>query len=283
MSGSVALPVAVFAASLGISLLIPHPLAIVMPVAALVWCAFMLPLAATCWLILIYAGTAMMGLKLGLFNFNLGAPLSTGILGIVHSGIAFLALGPLLVLGANSERRQYLSRLERAVRIDSLTEALTRKTFFEEGESLLRRVRQRKSSIAVLMIDADHFKQVNDTHGHAAGDRVLVAVSAAIRASIRQHDLLGRLGGEEFALILPDTDRDGAWQIATRLRRMIERLEVILDNGDVLQVTVSIGIADDPSARNELDEMVSRADLAMYEAKRAGRNRVELAASANQN
>jgi diguanylate cyclase (GGDEF)-like protein len=120
----------------------------------------------------------------------------------------------------------------------------------------------------------DHFNQINDVHGHASGDRVLVAVAAAIRTAIRQGDLFGRIGGEEFALVLPRVARREAQAVAKRMRKAVANLAVVLESGSPQQITVSIGVAFDGASRAGLSEMVSLADRAMYEAKRAGRDQM---------
>jgi diguanylate cyclase (GGDEF)-like protein len=128
-------------------------------------------------------------------------------------------------------------------------------------------------SLAFVILDLDNFKQVNDTHGHQAGDAVLRQVGQVLLGGVRQVDLAGRYGGEEFALILPETDMPGALRLAERLRTMLEATAVELPDGKTLKVTASFGVAlndELPSA----DELVAVADEALYVAKRAGKNRV---------
>jgi len=268
------LPIVVLAAAIGLSLLVPHPIAVVFPVPALIWCALTLPLAATAGLVMIYSGLAMIGIKLGLFDLGLGDEVTGDSITAVHLGVAMVALGPMVIASVNAERRRRIEQLERLARHDSLTDALTRSTFMEEGTSLISQLRQEQAAVAVLVLDADHFKQINDLHGHPAGDRVLVAVAAAIRTAIRQGDLFGRIGGEEFALVLPRVTRREAQAVAERMRRAVANLAVVLESGSLQRITVSIGVAFDASCRAGLSEMVSLADRAMYEAKRAGRDQV---------
>ncbi|KKB85245.1 hypothetical protein VW29_06735 [Devosia limi DSM 17137] len=154
---------------------------------------------------------------------------------------------------------------------DPLT-ALPNRRAFERGMALLRLTR---NEAALLIIDLDHFKDINDTHGHAAGDYVLQRVALALRTHVRQRDLVARLGGEEMAVLLPDTNLARARQIAGRLRRAVENLQIEWD-GPVIGVTASIGVAvnrgDVPAV-----QMFARADGALYAAKRDGRNRVSVA------
>ncbi|MNH26089.1 putative diguanylate cyclase YcdT [compost metagenome] len=124
--------------------------------------------------------------------------------------------------------------------------------------------------MAVLMLDVDHFKQINDTAGHAAGDQVLQRIGAVISASLRDDDIAGRLGGEEFAILLPDTPLHTATEIAERLRALIAKLNVNVEH----PVTASIGLAFATAPASELGALLSSADKAMYHAKASGRNRV---------
>ncbi len=272
-------PVLVAVAAIGASPFLPSSLAVVAAVPALVWCALVLPLPGTALLVLVYSGAAMLGIKLGIYDFGFEPPLSDDTIAMAHLGVALVALGPILVASASADRRRRLDHLERLTRLDSLTEALTRRAFEQAGAGLIAQQRQTGAPVAVLLCDADHFKAINDLHGHAAGDRALTALAAAIRTAIRQDNIVGRLGGEEFALVLADTTRREAEVVAERIRRAIGRLEIVLDGGEVLTLTVSIGVCFAHSSSFDLADMVSRADHAMYEAKRLGRNRVVIGAN----
>ena len=133
-----------------------------------------------------------------------------------------------------------------------------------------------KAPLALLLLDLDHFKQVNDQYGHAAGDQVLAGVGAALRSVLRARDFAGRNGGEEFAVLLPDTDIAAALEIAERVRATVA--EVTVPGTDV-PVTVSVGVAGFPDHASTLDRLDRLADAALYVAKRQGRNRVELASA----
>ena len=133
-----------------------------------------------------------------------------------------------------------------------------------------------KAPLALLLLDLDHFKQVNDQYGHAAGDQVLASVGAALRSVVRDRDFAGRNGGEEFAVLLPDTDVTAALDIAERIRATIA--EVTVPGTDV-PVTVSVGVAGFPDHASTLERLDRLADAALYVAKRQGRNRVELASA----
>jgi diguanylate cyclase (GGDEF)-like protein len=126
--------------------------------------------------------------------------------------------------------------------------------------------------LAAIMLDLDHFKQVNDLHGHDRGDEVLAAVGTAITSCVRESDFAGRYGGEEFLILLPESDREGALVTAERLRGAISRLRIPQEN---LTVTASLGLAIMPEDAVTGADLLRRADRALYAAKRAGRNRVE--------
>ena len=126
----------------------------------------------------------------------------------------------------------------------------------------------------MLFIDIDHFKRINDTLGHAAGDDVLVRVAQAIASTLRGGDVVGRIGGEEFVVILPDADEKQAMMVAERIRHIISSLNIRL-HGQSVATTASIGTAEAKSDDKDIGETLMRADYAMYQAKQAGRNRVE--------
>jgi diguanylate cyclase (GGDEF)-like protein len=153
---------------------------------------------------------------------------------------------------------------------DPLTGLLNRRAWTDAATSVLEQGLSRP--IAALFLDLDHFKELNDRHGHAAGDRALIAVAAALRHELRPSDLLGRYGGEEFVALLQGVDKDNAMHIATRLCRRVHRLDVHVSAPGAL-LTVSIGVAM-RTAADSVESLVERADAAMYAAKLAGRNQV---------
>ena len=160
---------------------------------------------------------------------------------------------------------------------DPLTELANRRQFvarLTEEFAKLQRFRDQRCSI--LMLDLDHFKQVNDTHGHATGDAVLKHTAQLIRNVLRTTDIAGRMGGEEFAVILPGSDLAGAQTLAERLCELVAKSPLAQD-GRTISVTISIGVATMDVADFEADEALVRADEALFLAKRNGRNRVEMA------
>jgi diguanylate cyclase (GGDEF)-like protein len=169
------------------------------------------------------------------------------------------------------------ARMERLATTDDLTSLLNRRAFFAQADAARLLALRQHQPIALLMLDIDHFKQLNDRFGHATGDEALVKFSATCTDALREHDILGRLGGEEFALALPGTDLNGALHAAERLRQAVLDTR-LLTCGNSYTMTVSIGVVlIDPE--EDLATALARADHALYEAKRNGRNRVEAGAA----
>ena len=180
----------------------------------------------------------------------------------------------------DNRRRYAEKRLMFSAMNDPLTHLPNRRKFFEVGNREMERTRRSLADLWVLMIDIDHFKRINDTAGHAAGDRVLIAVAGFLARSIRAVDMIGRLGGEEFAILLTDTTADGVRLVAEKIRAGVEGLAIDGWTDAHGPVTISIGCA--PSdAKPTLDDVLNAADEALYEAKRSGRNRVVFAAPAD--
>jgi diguanylate cyclase (GGDEF)-like protein len=157
--------------------------------------------------------------------------------------------------------------------IDPLTKSLTRRHFFNIAESEFKRFVRYHRPLSVLVIDADGFKKINDTHGHHAGDIVLRSLSLVAMEQKRAQDTFGRLGGEEFSLILPETTLEQARVVAERIRKVWEESPSNLD-GNLIHSTVSIGAAEAQMDDESFDTVLRRADLMMYKAKEQGRNRV---------
>jgi diguanylate cyclase (GGDEF)-like protein len=161
--------------------------------------------------------------------------------------------------------------LRRIAERDHLTGALTRRGFINQVNKEMARFRRHGRRSVLVLLDVDHFKSVNDRFGHPAGDEVLKAVSAVCGKHLRADDSFGRLGGEEFGLLLSDVDEAGGRNASERFRRSIE--ELMIDVGQVIQVTASFGLAPLTAALGTPEGWISAADEALYEAKRRGRNR----------
>jgi diguanylate cyclase (GGDEF)-like protein len=189
------------------------------------------------------------------------------------------------VVGASMDNVSHRERLKRIGLTDPLTDLANRRYFDERLREEITRTARHGTPLACLFFDIDHFKQINDLHGHAAGDRALVAVARSARRQMRLADTLARYGGEEFAGLLLQADQRGALAVAERIRRAVSELQVLDDNDQNMTLTVSIGIALLPTADlgdtvSSANTLVASADRAMYLAKRNGRNRVELELSA---
>jgi diguanylate cyclase (GGDEF)-like protein len=212
--------------------------------------------------------------------FNDAAELSVGIM-VAHAVTAspFMSLIalPLVALLHRSFRH---AQLVDASRIDGKTGLLNAATWQREARLETMRAVQTRTPLAVAIADIDHFKNVNDTFGHLAGDTVLAGIASALNGLLRDCDITGRFGGEEFTILLPRTDAAEALQITERLRQKISQISTPVSDETSrdapLRVTVSIGVAALEASRRDLDELLAAADHALYEAKKAGRNRVRM-------
>ncbi|RKS04912.1 diguanylate cyclase (GGDEF)-like protein [Nocardiopsis sp. Huas11] len=184
-----------------------------------------------------------------------------------------IAVPPVVLL----QRSLLYQQLQTAARTDPKTGLLNAPTWEQEAAVEIARARSARSRAAVLIVDIDHFKRVNDNHGHLFGDQVLLGVATTIAQQLRQSDLLGRFGGEEFVVLLPGSDTTEAWQAAERLRSQVGRMEISVDDVPV-SITISIGVAVIGDHGNDLVELLTAADLALYRAKETGRDRVCLPA-----
>ena len=188
-----------------------------------------------------------------------------------HSALALVVALPLVIVLQRSLRHASLAA---AARTDAKTGLLNAGAWQREAAVEVTRAARAQTPLAVAIADIDHFKAVNDTHGHLAGDAVLAAVSAAMRDLLRDCDLCGRFGGEEFALLLPRTTAAQALEITERIRQGISQLAIPRDGTAAIRVTISIGVAVPSQARRTLDDLLAAADHALYQAKRSGRDRV---------
>jgi diguanylate cyclase (GGDEF)-like protein len=161
---------------------------------------------------------------------------------------------------------------------DELTQLPNRRAFFDAAAIELSRARRSSQQFSLLLVDVDHFKKVNDTHGHAIGDLVLRSVSARVRQIVRPFDVFGRIGGEEFAILMPQADSDSAFTLAERVRQAVASLTIRHATTEI-HVTVSIGVASYHLDIPDTHTLVTQADLALYQAKSEGRNRVVIANS----
>ena len=163
---------------------------------------------------------------------------------------------------------------ESLARRDELTGLNNRRAFFEDGEKLLLQAKRYAHPVSLIMLDVDYFKHINDTYGHLAGDDVLTSLAQTLKANVREVDILGRLGGEEFAVILPEIMLSDAIAMAERLRVEIETSNINSKKGNI-NATASFGISAFTQGQTSLEDLVGKADDFLYKAKRNGRNRIE--------
>lgn len=215
------------------------------------------------------------GLVLG--NNHLSVPYSDNALATLLLSTAYLAI----VFHAYSDRSVsfFLSMQEanRQLRYvadhDMLTSVFNARAYYQQCDALIRLANRDNRPYSVLFVDLDHFKRVNDTYGHEAGDTVLKCAAQCIKSNLRQSDVLGRIGGEEFSILLPDTKKDDAIKVAESLRIKIEAL-VPNHANQPIPITASIGVATADGRQIKMADLQKYADTAMYHAKSAGRNRV---------
>ncbi len=174
------------------------------------------------------------------------------------------------------ENARMYQRMEQLATIDSLTDLYNRRQFLALGVREIDRARRHRQPLSAIMMDIDFFKRVNDAHGHTSGDRVLAAIALVCRQTLRSIDIVGRYGGDEIVILLPETEAEEARIVAERLRLMIETREVQLPQGAV-RVTASFGVAELSARQRDILDLLDRADKAMYEAKQGGRNQVKMA------
>ncbi len=158
---------------------------------------------------------------------------------------------------------------------DPLTSIFNRRYFEEEVYKQILNLQRENRPYSVLMMDADHFKNVNDTYGHKIGDKVLIELASTAERALRDNDIVARYGGEEFVAFLPDTDAETAYKVADRLRETISEIIVHTEDNQNVKFTVSIGVSSDAVSEN-VDMLIKTADEAMYQAKQGGRNRVRI-------
>jgi diguanylate cyclase (GGDEF)-like protein len=161
--------------------------------------------------------------------------------------------------------------MRKAATFDPLTGLISRRAFLERADYTLELATREGFKASVLLVDLDHFKNINDRFGHTGGDKVLTTFGKTITQIIRKSDIVGRLGGEEFAFLLPNTSQNQAWEFSERLHEVINN--TVFDTGEcAVQVTMSIGIVTLPTGENNIQKLLSLADKAMYHAKKNGRD-----------
>lgn len=267
------MPAAALVASCALALLIGGPGAIAFPVPALLWCGLVYSVFRTSVLVLIYVLWTLIPISADL----VGSPAVYDEMSLVSArlGIALVAMGPIMLGIVTASRARLLGRLRHLAAHDQLTGASSRAAFAQDVQEQLS---VSGSGCALMMIDLDRFKAVNDTFGHAAGDEVLVAFAERVRRCLRKDDLFGRQGGEEFVVFVADSREVDA--IAERIRVAVNSAPVTLNDGRAVEITASIGLLvfGRPTAAS-VDALLVEADALLYRAKNNGRDRVERAAA----
>ncbi|WP_328808879.1 sensor domain-containing diguanylate cyclase [Nonomuraea montanisoli] len=187
----------------------------------------------------------------------------------LNLALLILALPPVVLL----QRSLLHAQLQAAARTDPKTGLLNAAAWQREADTEIVRARRTGETLALLIVDIDHFKRVNDRHGHLVGDQVLAGVAATLRSQLREYDVVGRFGGEEFVVLLPGADVHEARQVAERLRNRISHMAVAADDA-MITVTISVGVAIMSLHGDDLIELLAAADLALYRAKELGRDRI---------
>ena len=186
-----------------------------------------------------------------------------------------IKVGPTIFkyLSGQDVEAQYHEEIYRMTIIDGLTQAHVKRYLLEALEKEIIRARRHQRELAFMMFDIDHFKKINDYHGHLAGDFVLKELARIVQGRIRRDEVFARYGGEEFAIVLPETNLDGGRALAEGLREKVEQSRFVFQN-ELIKVTISVGVAELAESDRSGTELIKRADDKLYEAKRSGRNRV---------
>ncbi len=175
----------------------------------------------------------------------------------------------------NRAKHEYEQKLLEIALLDPLTALPNRRALAEAAQKELSRCVRQDKALSVLMVDIDHFKNVNDNYGHDVGDQVLCTLATCIKNNVRAMDMPARYGGEEFIVLMPEADLNSALEVAERLRRSVEQTEFRASAKDFFKLTISVGVTQWKAQDNTLEPTIRRADSALYRAKELGRNRVE--------
>lgn len=270
-------PLASVALALAAALAIGGPGTLSFVVPALLWCALSYSFLATAALCLVVCLILTVEVAMGSFQFTPAFWLSALSLRV---GITLLALGPLAAASNRVARKRAIDRLDRAINHDFLTGLLSRNAFFHRAKALMAPLSLHPAPMALLVLDLDHFKRVNDRLGHAAGDDVLRQFAHVAASRMRTPDLLGRMGGEEFLALLPDASPEQAHTLAQQLCDAVRNHPfTVTGQAGPLHATVSIGVVHCSSTPppDEIDALIHSADMLLYQAKQAGRDQIAIA------
>ena len=193
----------------------------------------------------------------------------------IRLGLIMMTIAPLTVSSINMVRSKLIQELQHIIAHDELTSSLTRRQLIQSIQILQQQAKDSAQTTAFIMLDIDHFKQVNDNYGHQIGDRALQSCVHTIQALLKPHDLLGRLGGEEFAIFMSNTDTVTAYHCAEKIREKISQTPIALEHQDYFYIQISVGLyICKPENQQSIEYLFKQADDALYQAKRQGRNQV---------
>jgi diguanylate cyclase (GGDEF)-like protein len=199
--------------------------------------------------------------------------------GLTAQGLRFAIHNAMEKVALRRQIERQRRELERLATLDVLTGVFNRRVLLERLELELRRCRRYGSRLCVLLLDLDHFKRINDTYGHLAGDAVLVSLGRILRTRVRGTDMAGRYGGEEFCVLLPETDLEAGRELAERLRQCVAAETFTAGGGTTFRVTCSLGVSRFENPNQKVSDLLQAADEALYRAKQQGRDRVCVAGS----
>ncbi|MBF5003139.1 GGDEF domain-containing protein [Diaphorobacter caeni] len=250
------------------------PGAVAFTIPALMWCAVSYSLFTTALITFWVSAWSLVSISVNMLTDAQGV-LNRDLVMSVRMGLSLVMLTPIMIGSMMATNRALVSRLKLLADHDELTNLPNRRAFLESSTSALQRLKEHSESCSVLMIDIDHFKSVNDRFGHASGDDVLRRLGQLFGECLRRQDIVGRLGGEEFAVFMPRATAADALQVAESIRISLEVTPIsVQGEAQPLRCTVSIGLASDRRSTVSLDTMLVRADQCLYKAKQQGRNRV---------
>lgn len=252
------------------------PGSLLYPIAALIWCALRyrpfyvaLITTASCTFIIYKVSQNYLHLYPNEYFTNTIS---------IRMGLIMLTIAPLTVSGIISLHAKLIQELKHTIAHDELTSSLTRRQFMQSVHLLQAQSQQLKKTSVFMMLDVDHFKMVNDTYGHAIGDKALQTCVNTIQNILRGSDLLGRLGGEEFAIFIADTNPEAALEIAERIRLQVSQQPIFIHDKTPIYIQISIGMSFlTPPYYRSIETLFKKADDALYQAKRLGRNQVYVA------
>lgn len=249
------------------------PGSLLYPIAALIWCALRyrhfsvaMITAISCAFIIYHVSQSYLLLYPDQYLHNTIS---------IRIGLIMMTIAPLTVSSINLVRSKLIQELQHTIAHDELTSSLTRRQFLQSVQLIQQQATQQGQTTAFLMLDVDHFKQVNDTYGHQMGDRALQSCVQTIQAQLRPNDLLGRLGGEEFAIFMADTSLEAAHACAEQIRQHMSQTTISIDQQRHFFIQLSIGLCIcTPENHQPIEHLFKQADDALYQAKRRGRNQV---------